>query len=60
MANYYTKMPVWENRYNLGLLIKYRALIVEYFTDTRKASWMADYARSEGDRAKELRPIINR
>src|SRR3972149_3310895 len=60
MAARYDSMPIWQNRSSLQMLKYFRALIEEYSANLSKGSWMADFAVSENEKSRELRPLINR
>jgi len=55
---YYTKILHWENSSRLNRLAEFRALVIEYFNNSR-AEWMVD-ERIEQPKAEEARVKINR
>jgi hypothetical protein len=57
-VTYYTKILPWENSRRLGRLAEFRALVIEYFNNSR-AEWMVD-ERIEQPKAEEARVKINR
>jgi hypothetical protein len=55
---YHTKILPWENNSRLDRLAEFRALVVEYFNNSR-AEWMVD-ERIQQPKAEEARVKINR
>lgn len=55
---YYTKILPWENSRRLNRLAEFRALVIEYFNNSR-VEWMVD-ERIEQPKAEEARVKINR
>lgn len=56
--NYYKRILPWENNRRLNKLAEFRALVIQYFNNSR-AEWMAD-ERIEEPEAEKTRVKINR
>ena len=56
--NYYKRILPWENNRRLEKLAEFRALVIQYF-DNSRAEWMVD-ERIEKPEAEEARVKINR
>lgn len=56
--NHYKKIPIWENKRRLHLLVRFRALVVSYFKHTEK-KWL-ETELIEDKQARVFRMRINR